>query len=156
MQKKVKWDSKALKNPKVASMIIADLSDEGRILIGAKKKKKVSRPRGRHLTNEGKSDFCESCVKAGLPRPIPEYQPFLKTHGRAHRVDFFFQDGDFRMALEVEGWGHRTAKRFTEDIDKYNMLVEIGIWPVRCKPKELYTPQTIDILCRVYGNNKGK
>lgn len=116
---------------------------------GTKVKKKVSRPKGRHLKKSGKVEFCDLCEEAGLPRPIPEYRPLVETHGRQHAVDFFF-DTPRPLALEVEGWGHRTGKRFEEDRWKYNEITILGIAILRVRPKDLYKPETIDLIKRFF------
>lgn len=115
-----------------------------------KPKKKVSRPKGKHLTKAGKIEFCDLCEQAGLPRPIPEYKPFIDTHGRKHSIDFFFEKDGVKLSLEVEGWGHRTGARFEEDRWKYNEVAILRFHLLRVRPKELYKDETIDLLKRFF------
>lgn len=110
------------------------------------KKRKVSRPKGRHLLAEGRQAFCEMCKERGLPVPVPEYKPFVNTLKRKHSVDFYFEHDGLRMALEVEGWGHKTNSRYTEDMFKYNQLAIHRIYPMRVKPKQLYTEHTFSLI----------
>lgn len=107
-----------------------------------KKKKTVSKAKGRHLTAAGRQEFCDECVSRGLPCPIPEYKPFVETLGRKHSVDFAFFYGTKKLALEVEGWGHRTNARYESDLFKYNELGQHGFIIYRRKPKQLYTEGT--------------
>lgn len=115
-----------------------------------KKKKPAVKPKGRHLTTSGRQDFGDECVKRGLPRPVPEFKPFLETLGRKHSVDFAFFFGGQKLALEVEGWGHRTTARYNSDLFKYNELSQHGFMIYRRKPKELYLEETYTYIKKFF------
>lgn len=106
-----------------------------------KKKSVVSRPKGYHLTKEGQQEFCNECAKRGLPIPIPEHKPFLSI-GRRHSIDYAFSHAGSKLALEIEGWGHKTSKRYAEDLWKYNQLSLHGWHLYRIKPKDLFKEET--------------
>jgi len=94
--------------------------------------------------------FCKSCVQVGLPMPEKEVQ-FVPD--RKWAVDYLFQTEFATIALEVEGWGHRTKERFNQDIEKYNTLAEMGILLIRTKPKELMTfEHTYNPVARALAN----
>ncbi len=115
----------------------------------AKKKPRVSAPKGRHLTSDGRNDFIAMCIARGLPAPTAEHKPF-KDIGRQHSVDFIFTHNGFCLALEIEGWGHRTDKRFNEDQFKYNELAIRKIHLIRVKPKTLYAESTFELIRRFF------
>lgn len=123
--------------------------------LGEEKKKKaaksltISNP---HLTKDGQNRFVMECVKRGLPAPTPEYKPFEDIK-RKHSVDFVFFHGDHKLALEVEGWGHRTDARYKSDLFKYNELAIRGYRIIRVKPKELYLETTFKLLRRFFQNH---
>ena len=117
-----------------------------------KKKKKgpgPGRPKGRHLTAEGRDDFMKMCLSRDLPAPMAEYKPF-RDIGRQHSIDFVFFNAGLKLALEVEGWGHRTDKRFGEDQFKYNELAIRKYHLIRVKPKQLYEETTFDLIKRFF------
>lgn len=115
-----------------------------------KKKKRVSKAKGRHLTAAGRQEFCNECVKRGLPCPIPEHQPFKETLGRRHSIDFAFFHGDLKLALEVEGWSHRTAARYKSDMFKYNELAQHGYYLYRRTPKNIYSEETYEFIKKFF------
>lgn len=133
-----KWTKKTVKG--LGKMTAADF----------KKKKEVSKPKGRHLTKDGRQNFCAECVKRGLPCPVPEYKPFIETLGRKHSIDFAFFLGEKKLALEVEGWGHRTTARYNSDLFKYNELSQHGFMIYRRKPKELYLEETYNYIRKFF------
>lgn len=114
-----------------------------------RKKPRVSIPKGRHLTQDGRNEFISMCVERGLPAPTVEYKPF-KDIGRKHSVDFIFCYQGLTLALEVEGWGHRTDKRYKEDEFKYNELAIRKIHLIRVKPKNLYNESTFELIRRFF------
>lgn len=114
-----------------------------------KKKPRVSTPKGRHLTLAGRNDFITMCVARGLPAPTAEHKPF-KDIGRKHSVDFIFFHNSHILALEIEGWGHRTDKRYKEDQFKYNELAIRKIHLIRVKPKNLYDESTFELIRRFF------
>lgn len=115
----------------------------------AAKKKRSNRPTGRHLTELGRMSFVDECVSRGLPAPIPEYKPFMHLK-RRHSVDFLFEHNGVRLALEVEGWGHKTDTRYKQDLWKYNELTQERIFLYRRAPKTLYLEETYDYIKRFF------
>jgi hypothetical protein len=89
-------------------------------------------------TSESGLSFPTLCVEAGLPAPIAEYR-FHPT--RKWAVDFAWPE--HRVALEVEGWGHRTKARYGKDLDKYNALAGLGWRLIRCTPATRDTAATL-------------
>ena len=60
---------------------------------------------------------------AELDIPQPQKQ-YIFHPERNWKLDFAWPE--YKLALELEGWGHRTKKRFDEDIIKYNELSLMG------------------------------
>lgn len=83
--------------------------------------------------------FIQVCRQMGLPEPLPEH----KFHpGRKWRIDFYFENGDRKVALEVEGGVHTGGRHtrgagFESDMEKYNALAVAGIFLYRVTPKNL-------------------
>ncbi len=116
----------------------------------AEKKKKPVSEVAFHLTKRGQTAFCNQCEQRGIPRPTPEFSPF-EDIGRKHRIDFLFEHNGLRLALEIEGWGHRTLPRYNSDQFKYNELAIRKIHLLRVRPKALYQETTFDLLKRFFG-----
>lgn len=94
--------------------------------------------------------FCQTCGQVGLPIPLKEAQFWP---GRKWAVDYLFVTDHITIALEVDGWGHKTTARYDQDLDKYNSLTEAGIFLIRTKPKNLYTfEKTLNIIARAISN----
>lgn len=92
--------------------------------------------------------FPLTCEAVGLPKPVAEYR-FHPT--RKWRIDWYFEIGAKRVAVEVEGgvWiqgRHTRGKGFVGDMEKYNELTRLGIALIRVQPKDLLTTKTIEIL----------
>lgn len=96
--------------------------------------------------------FIETCKQVGLPEPITEYQ-FAKDIKRRWRIDYYFQVGERKVALEVEGGvftggRHNRGAGFKRDMEKYNEISSRGIVLLRTTPTDLLTHKTIDNLKR--------
>ena len=74
---------------------------------------------------------------------IPFTRERQLVDGRRWRVDFYI---DERLVVEIEGWGHRTRKRFEEDIRKYNRLAADGHPVLRFTPKMVKSGEAIDFI----------
>jgi len=88
----------------------------------------------------------------GIPIPEREYK-FLPD--RKFRIDFFWQN--VKLAVEIEGgaWSygrHTRGAGFTGDMEKYNLMVEQGIYLLRYEPKRIDYEQ----IKRVYEQLKAK
>jgi hypothetical protein len=86
-------------------------------------------------------EFPAVCAAVGLPEPVAEYR-FAPP--RKWQLDFAWPE--HRVALEVEGWGHRTKARFGKDLRKYNALAAMGWRLVRCTPATRDTAATLDAV----------
>jgi very-short-patch-repair endonuclease len=91
-----------------------------------------------------KQRFIESCKDAGLD-VVPEYK-FHET--RKWRIDFYFESGQKKVALEIEGgvWSggrHTRGSGFQKDMEKYNEMTKHGILLLRFQPKDLDSPEDI-------------
>lgn len=99
--------------------------------------------------------FQADCQKFGLPIPIPEY----KFHPeRKWRIDFYFEAGCKRVALEVEGgaWTsgrHTRGSGYVKDVEKYNALTLAGIYLLRTFPSELHKKETMAMVLEALKNN---
>lgn len=112
------------------------------------KKKKRRRPQS-GSEEATRQRFISECQDRGLPTPIPEYKPFLHI-GRKHATDFYFDFRGSRLALEVEGWGHKTTERYNADLFKYNHLTLNRIFLLRVKPKNLFSEDTFNMLSQFF------
>lgn len=97
---------------------------------------------------KGSKIFIQLCKEFGLPEPIPEYK-FHPT--RKWRLDYYFERGGLKAALEVEGgvWTrgrHTRGKGFMKDAEKYNALAVHGIFLMRTVPSKLHSMETINLL----------
>jgi very-short-patch-repair endonuclease len=86
------------------------------------------------------------CKQLGLPEPIPEYR-FHST--RRWRIDWAFPN--VKLAIEIEGavWingRHTRPSGFVKDMEKYNMLAEMGWILLRFQPNKI----DYDQIERVY------
>jgi hypothetical protein len=90
------------------------------------------------------------CRFERLPEPIAEYA-FAQDAGRRWRFDFAWPP--YQVALEVEGgiWTqgrHARGAGFTKDLEKYNDAQVRGWIVLRCLPRTLATPATLDLVRR--------
>lgn len=88
------------------------------------------------------------CKQLGLPDPIAEYR-FHPT--RKWRIDWAFPS--VRLAIEIEGaiWTagrHIRPSGFIKDMEKYNMLSEMGWVLLRYQPGKI----DYDQIERVYSS----
>lgn len=95
------------------------------------------------------------CEKNGLPEPSAEVM-FAKDRGRRWRIDYFFEVGDKKLAIEVEGgvWKmgrHQRPDGFRGDMEKYNAMEEYGIALYRCEPSTLMNFQTAAFVRQHFG-----
>jgi hypothetical protein len=96
--------------------------------------------------------FIETCKQCGLPEPIPEFL-FAKDIKRRWRIDYYFELGEKKIALEVEGgiWTggrHSRGKGMKADMEKYNEMAIRGITLIRTTPSDLLSHTTINNLKR--------
>jgi very-short-patch-repair endonuclease len=92
--------------------------------------------------------FRAFCAAMKLPLPEAEYR-FHPV--RKHRLDFAWPDS--RLGLEVEGgvWTrgrHGRGSGIVKDMEKANLLAELGWRLLRVTPKGLYTVDTKDSIDR--------
>jgi hypothetical protein len=97
--------------------------------------------------------FIALCESEGLPTPQPEFK-FHAT--RKWRIDWFFESGEKKVALEVEGgvWiggRHTRGKGFIGDMEKYNALTVQGIALIRIQPKDLLCIRTLHLIRQTLG-----
>ena len=102
--------------------------------------------------------FRQLCVSEGLPEPISEHK-FHDT--RRWRLDYFFDTGDVKIALEVEGgvWvrgRHTRGSGFVKDMEKYNQVAAYGIFLLRVQPKDLLTMDTVNLVKQVIASQSNK
>lgn len=115
--------------------------------------KKAKKAKKAHKTGAKKPSvknemFAKLCAGFGLPEPVQEYK-FHPT--RKWRIDYFFECGGKKLALEVEGgvWTggrHTRGAGFVGDMEKYNELTRAGIALLRVQPKDLLKTQTFELL----------
>ena len=82
----------------------------------------------------------------------PEYK-FCKT--RKWRFDY--ANFDLKVAIEIEGGAytngrHTRGKGFINDMEKYNMAVELGWVVLRYTPDQMYKAETYCQIKRVCDN----
>jgi hypothetical protein len=92
--------------------------------------------------------FQNFCQSEGLPIPLKEVRTIP---GRLFRTDYFFQKGDKKVALEIEGgvWkggGHTSGVGFTKDVEKYNAYAEEGIYLYRAVPRTFVSMKTVNAI----------
>jgi hypothetical protein len=102
--------------------------------------------------------FKKICEGFGLPKPQAEarFHPVRKW-----RIDYLFQDGPARVALEVEGgvWNggrHNRASGFLKDMEKYNALSASGIVLLRTTPDGLTKTETLELIKKTLEVEKSK
>lgn len=112
-------------------------------------KKAKAQPKVR--TNDKIDVFLILCQQEGLPVPVREF----KFHPvRKWRIDYYFERGDKRLALEVEGgaWTqgrHTRGAGFVRDMEKYNAIIEAGIALIRVTPSQLMKTETVEQIKRI-------
>ena len=90
--------------------------------------------------------FRENLREAGIPQPTAEHR-FCPP--RRFRFDYCWLEQ--KLALEVEGWGHKTNKRFMSDLVKYNLAV-IGGWRIlRTTPRLVTRPDLSTLIGQALG-----
>lgn len=87
-----------------------------------------------------------------LPTPQPEYR-FHPV--RKWRIDYYFEQGGIRVALEIEGgiWSggrHTRGSGFLGDIEKYNAMAADRIFLVRAPSTQLPKMETIETLKQIF------
>jgi len=92
--------------------------------------------------------FDKLCRVTGISVPVPEYK-FALTHGRQWRFDWAWPQQ--RVALEVEGGQYQIGRHqrpagFVEDMQKYNRAALDGWLVLRVIPKQLTSPDTLDMV----------
>lgn len=91
--------------------------------------------------------FCPAiCKSLNLPEPVPEYK-FHPT--RKFRIDFAWPDA--KLAVEIEGgifqYGrHNRAVSMLKDMEKYNLLAEMGWVLLRYQPDKINYSQVHNTL----------
>jgi len=89
-----------------------------------------------------------------MPAPQPEY----RFHScRKWRIDYAWSD--VKLAVELEGGvysrgRHVRPKGFLGDIEKYNMLTELGWHLLRYQPKKVNYDQINRVYVNLKFNNK--
>lgn len=76
--------------------------------------------------------FCVHLSELGLKNPKLEHK-FHKVRNWLFDIAFPEQ----MLAIEIDGWGHRTHKRFLEDIDKLNHARALGWTVFRVTPNQV-------------------
>ena len=96
-----------------------------------KKPKAVQHPDGSTLERAFLTAWKQNAPK-GLPA-------FTRNHpyDSERKFDFDFALVEYRIAIECDGWGHKTTKRFEEDILRHNLANKLGWTLFRCTPKLL-------------------
>lgn len=139
-------------------MSIQDKARAGRAANVAARKQKPKKPltpgQIKWLEQKAKSDaaaavFKRMCVASGLPLPVREYRFAQEAMGREWEADFAWPDE--RIILEVEGgaWAggrHTRGSGYLEDMRKYNAMSLLGFALLRCTPKTLCTPETVNMV----------
>lgn len=102
--------------------------------------------------------FTALCAQCGLPNPVPEYQ---FCPGRKWRIDYYFQSGEKKVALEVEGGVHTNGRHvraagFLADMEKYNALAAHNIFLIRTVPSDLLTMKTVRLVQAVLDGEFGE
>jgi hypothetical protein len=100
--------------------------------------------------------FTQLCREFKLPEPVAEFQ-FAADIKRRWRIDYYFEQGEKKIALEVEGgvWirgRHTRPKGFIADMEKYNEMTRRGIGLVRVQPKDLLKISTMRLLQAALSN----
>jgi hypothetical protein len=62
---------------------------------------------------------------------------------RRWRIDFYYQVGDYKLAIEIEGFGHGRPSRYNGDVLKYNRMAEMGI-ELRRLTSDMITVQELE------------
>ena len=76
-----------------------------------------------------------------LPIPLRQYK-FNPT--RRYTSDFAWPEQN--LLVEVEGWGHKTTKRYLSDIEKYNSAILLGWHILRFTPAQVKSGYAINTL----------
>lgn len=85
------------------------------------------------ITSEGEEALFHylHIIAPQLPKPVRQFKPIA---GRQWSLDFAWPAK--KIAVEVEGRGHRLSPRYEQDIEKYNTLSAEG-WTILRITKEL-------------------
>ena len=100
--------------------------------------------------------FPQVCQNYGLPIPKPEHRFHPK---RRWRIDWFFQMGNKKVVLEVEGATWTSKSRHThrggyhKDMEKYNAMSECGIFLLRITPQQLFNKSTFELIKNTLNND---
>jgi len=89
--------------------------------------------RNRDVEHEEGSDLERTFVTSwkALAPNMPDYtREFVFHETRGWRIDFAWPD--YKVAVEVEGFGHGKESRYHGDVEKYNMLMAMGWKLFRC------------------------
>jgi very-short-patch-repair endonuclease len=92
--------------------------------------------------------------EAKLPGQFYGNHPISET--RKWTIDIALLSRYPPLAIEVEGWGHRTRKRFLSDIEKYNFLTFSGWSLLRVTPQMVKSGAALTLLRAYLGKEKAR
>lgn len=99
--------------------------------------------------------FLRCCEQGGLPMPKVEY---IFHPDRSWKFDYYFEHGDKRCALEVEGGifrkgggAHSSVGGILRDMEKYNAAAVMGIYVYRVLPRDKYNKKVFSDIAKILG-----
>jgi len=98
--------------------------------VEPKRKRQSLPPEVKELLEGSKHETRFKLIWQSLKGPKLETE-YRFDKPRRWRIDFYYQYGDYKLAIEIEGFGHQKQNRFTADIEKYNTLAQLGYELIR-------------------------
>ena len=77
-------------------------------------------------------------TRAGLPQPVRQHEIFDAGGRLVARVDLAYPDE--RLYIEYDGGGHESARQRRADLERQNLLTELGWRPLRFTKVDLRAP----------------
>lgn len=81
--------------------------------------------------------------RAGLPAPCLEY-PFAKHLGRRYRADLAYPS--LQLLIEVDGMVHRIKARFAADLERDQVIFQLGLRKLRVSPKQVRDGRALELV----------
>jgi len=110
--------------------------------VEPKRKRQSLPPEVKELLEGSKHETRFKLIWQSLKGPKLETE-YRFDKPRRWRIDFYYQYGDYKLAIEIEGFGHGRPSRYRGDVEKYNRMAEMGI-ELRRLTSDMITVQELE------------
>jgi hypothetical protein len=120
----------------------------GRRWVSLPKQRVASAPPGKASAVFGGGDtyplmLAGQLRRAGLPAPLLEY-PFAKHLGRRYKADLAYPS--LGLLVEVDGMVHRVKARFVADLERDQIIFQLGLRKLRVSPAQVRDGRALELV----------